>query len=144
MNTDILSMLTGTTVYSPATVIRRGYSDSDTTVAGCFINTQNVYSICTGVVIAVEQAISTNTWCVTVEINSKLWIRYCELSATSARIGVTVKPGDFLGYANNHLLRFEYCNSDKSKFPVRTTNRQLYKHDPTPILFGQIDLNSGG
>ena len=43
-------------------------------------------------------------------------------------------------YGYKGKMRLEYCTSDQSQFPVRILSRQLYKHDPTPIIFGQILL----
>ena len=141
MNTDILSALTGLTVTNPRSVIDQGFVGNNINTAGCMIKTSTVYSICDGTILAVERDPSDSTWCVTVEFDSQLWVRYCRLSATGVFAGRTLFKGELVGYSAKQLMRFEYCTATKSQFPVRVATRQLYKHDPTPVLFGQIPLS---
>ena len=141
MNTTVLSKLTGITTVNPKDIINRGYNGSTSATAGCLIKTQSVYSICMGTDLAVGKNPTTSAWCVTVEVDSQRWIRYCNLSVTNVLVGANLKDNDFIGYAYNNLMQFEYCTSTKSKFPVRALTYQLYKNDPTPILFGQINLS---
>ena len=133
---QLLSTLTGVTVNDPKTVIQQGWTGSSSYNTGCIISTNAVYSVSSGTVLGIEQDPKNNTWSVTVEINSQVWIRYCLLSACSTLIGKNLSENSLIGYANNGIMRFEYCTSEKSKFPVRVLNRQLYKHDPTPVIFG--------
>lgn len=141
MNTSILSVLIGTEVKNPTDVIHKGFTGNNSENAGCWIKAQNVNSICSGVVLAVEKDINSPTWCVTVEVDSQQWVRYCYLSGVKILVGATLSKGTSIGYAYKNLIRFEYCTSSKSQFPVRTTTKQLYKQDPTPVLFGQIKLS---
>lgn len=141
MNTTVLSTLIGRTLSDNENVIEQGYGGSSQTTAGCFIKTQTVNSICNGTVVSVERDAITNTWCVTVWVNSQQWVRYCYLSSVKVITGTTISMNDSIGYAYKNLMKFEYCTSAKSKFPVRVSNQQLYKHDPTPILSGQLKLS---
>lgn len=141
MNTEILSLLTNTEVKEPREVINQGFLGNDDQTAGCWITTSDVYSICSGVVLAVDRAVKNNTWCVTVEVDNKHWVRYCGIAATKVIVGETINRGQFVGYAYKRLIRFEYCTSIASQFPVRILSKQLYKTDPTPILFGQEKLS---
>lgn len=140
MTTAILSTLTGTKVTNPRDVITQGYVGNSPASAGCYIKTQVVYSICNGTVLAVERDPNTSTWCVTVWVDSQSWVRYCGLSATNVLVGASISEHSTIGYAYKNIMRFEYCTATKSQFPVRVSNKQLYKCDPTPILFGQIKL----
>jgi hypothetical protein len=143
MNTSILSTLTGLNVTNPRSVIDQGFVGNNTETACCKIKTSGVYSICDGTVIAVERSPLDSTWTITVEVDSQLWLRYCGLRTTGLLTGVSLHSTELVGYPYNSLLRFEYCTSAVSKFPVRVATRQLYKQDPTPILFGQIPLDGG-
>lgn len=131
----VLSILSGKEV--DESVIDQGFVGNSQQTAGCFIKTQFVNSISEGVVLATEKDPKTNTWTVTVEIDTEHWIRYCNLSATTSISGRNISQGSFIGYPYKGLMRLEYCNSDKSQFPVRINNRQLYKQDPTPVIFSE-------
>lgn len=137
MNLDLLSVLTDTKVDDLSKVIHQGYIGDSTHNAGCWINTQAVNSICEGVVLAVERDPKNATWVVTVEVNSQRWVRYCGLSAAKVLSGAKVERGTPIGYAYKNKMKFEYCTSSRTKFPVRILSKQLYKRDPSPILFGQ-------
>ena len=137
MSEYVLSVLVGKEVKDPSTVIEQGWVDGNTCNTGCLIKTKGVYSICDGKVIGIEKDPKNNTWSITVEYDSQHWIRYCCLSATGLLTGQAVSEKSSIGVANNGLMRLEYCTSEKSQFPVRVLNQQLYKQDPTPILFGE-------
>ena len=141
MNNKIFSMLVGRKLSDNESVIEQGYGGSSQATAGCFIKTQGVYSICNGTVLAVERDPNNSTWCVTVWVNSQQWVRYCYLSSVKVLVGATVSENTPIGYEYKNLMKFEYCTSTKSKFPVRVATQQLYKHDPTPVLSGQITLS---
>ena len=136
MNTNILSILTGLTDINISKVIKQGWHGGRPFVTGCLINTDNVYSVCQGVVIGIGKD-DNNLYSVTVEYNSQLWVRYCLLKSYSISIGERVLLNTKIGNAYKNTLRFEYCTANKSDFPIRVLNRQLYKHDPAPVLFGQ-------
>jgi len=141
MNTKALSILTGQQHIEVRDVLNKGYSGGDSFNAGCWLNTQDVNSITEGTVIDIGQDPRNATWSVTVEVTSQRWVRYCSLSAVKVELGAPVHIGTFIGYGYKKLMRFEYCNPDKGPFPVRVSMRELYKHDPTPILLGQLDLS---
>lgn len=140
MNTKALSILTGQQYIELRDVLNRGYSGGDSFNAGCWLNTQDVNSITKGTVIDIGRDPKNSTWSVTVEVTSQRWVRYCCLSTVKVELGAPVQVGTFIGYGYKKLMRFEYCNPDKGPFPVRVSTRELYKHDPTPILLGQLDL----
>lgn len=140
MNTTVISQLIGKTVSDITAVVTQGYIGNDTHTAGCKIKTTSVYSICTGTVLDVSRDPYDNTWCVTVENNSQRWVRYCQLSDIEVHAGQHLGQNDLIGSADKGVMRFEYCTTTKSQFPVRYFSRQMYKHDPTPILFGMIWL----
>jgi hypothetical protein len=133
----VLSTLTGTKVDNPKSVIDQGFVGNSSATAGCLIKTNLVYSICNGTILAIGIDPFNNTLTITVEVSSQKWIRYCRLVADELPdVGKQIQVGDFLGVAYRGLMRLEYCTAEKSQFPVRELNYQLYKHDPTPIIFG--------
>ncbi len=140
---QVLSILTGLKVEDTRSVIEQGFLDKNQSTAGCYIKTQSVHSISRGVVLAIEKDPKNLTWTVTVEVNSHKWVRYCCLSAVKVLTGIKINVNDSIGYADRGLMRLEYCTNKKTKFPVRITSRQLYKCDPTPIIFGQEILTEG-
>ena len=135
----ILSTLTGNQVDDPKSVIDQGFVGISAATAGCLIRTNMVHSICDGTVIATGIDPLNNTWTVTVEATSQMWIRYCLLLEDDLpAVGQKIKESDYIGVAHKKLMRLEYCTSAKSQFPVRELNKQLYKHDPSAIIFGGI------
>lgn len=130
----VLSILVGKEV--DESVIEQGFIGSSQQSAGCFINAQAVFSICNGTVLSVDRDPRTDSWDVTVEVDSQHWIRYCNLSGTVVRAGTEISIYDSIGYGYKNLMRLEYCTAEKSAFPVRILSNQLYKQDPAPILFG--------
>lgn len=137
---DTLSLLTGNHVDNPREVIEQGWVGSVPYNTGCLIKTEEVHSICKGKVLAVDRDPKNNTWSITVEVNSQKWIRYCRMASFKVSVGQTLTFNDFLGFSNKGLMRLEYCTSETSQFPVRVLKRQLFKHDPTPIIFGIASL----
>lgn len=138
---EVLSTLTGVRIDNPRMAIEQGYIGNSANTAGCYIRTSPIYSICKGVVLSAGKDPKNNTWCITIEVNSQRWIRYCNLASCKQRAGQTIKKDDFIGYAYRGKMRLEYCTSEESQFPVRESNKQLYKHDPSPIIFGQEILS---
>ena len=106
-------------------------------MTGCLIKTSVAYSVCEGVVIGIGQDDKNGLYSVTVEYDYLTWVRYCLLDSYEVSIGDTVAKGTKIGKAYKNNIRFEYCTDIVSDFPIRNLNRQLYKQDPTPILFGQ-------
>lgn len=134
---QVLSILTGKQVDS--SVIDRGYCGNYQEYAGCYIKSDKVYSICNGVVLASEKDPKNDTYSVTVEVDSQCWVRYCYLSQVNVSAGAYLKLEDLVGYSTKNLTRLEYCTANESQFPVRILSKQLYKHDPTPIIFGKVN-----
>jgi len=131
---EVLSTLAGREV--DESIIEQGFIGSSQQNAGCFIKVPTVHSISEGIVIADEKDPSDSTRIVTVEVDSQHWIRYCRLCASSKFVGAKTKPGDLIGFSDKGLMKLEYCTAEKSQFPVRIIRNQLYKQDPTPIIFG--------
>lgn len=142
MNTEILSILTGMSVKDPSSVIEQGYIGDSPLTANCLIKTFEVHSVCRGTVLAIEKEPNFNYWCITVEVDSQHWVRYMSMASYKIKVGQNISKGDFIGYGYRGMMRFEYCISTQSQFPVRIIGKQLYKADPTPILFGMENLET--
>lgn len=133
---DILSTLVGTPISDTSAVVLQGWHDSPPYLTGTLIRAASVYSMSTGVVISIGQDDKNNLYSVTIEYNYVTWFRYCLLKTCDIHVGDHVGIGTKIGTASKNTLRFEYCNQVQSDFPMRALGRQLYKQDPTPILFG--------
>lgn len=132
---EVLSMLTGETIMDSSNVIEQGWHDSQPFMTGCLIKTSNVYSICPGIVINIGVDDKNNLYSVTVEYDSQTWVRYCMLGNVSVNVGDSVEFQTKIGTSHKNLIRFEYCTPEVSNFPVRELTSQLYRQDPTPVLF---------
>lgn len=137
---DTLSILTGKSIENPRTVLERGFYGVSTDTANCLIKTNNVNCICDSTVLAVGQSPRTNEWCVTTEVGPSRWVRYCGLSSTGVTTGMKLNKKDFIGYSTNGYMRLEYCTKLESNYPVRLLGIQLYKNDPTPIIFTKRNI----
>lgn len=133
---DILSTIVGASLSDSSKVVIQGWHDSPPYLTGTLISASSVYSMSTGVVIAVGQDDKNDLYSVTVEYNYVTWFRYCLLKTCEVNVGDTVAIGTKIGTTSKDTLRFEYCSQAPSDFPMRALGRQLYKQDPTPILFG--------
>ena len=140
MNTDIFSILVGASIDDPSHIIKQGWQGSRPFMTGCLIITDNVFSICEGTVIDIGMDDKNNLYSVTVEYDYDMWIRYCLLDSYTVSVGDSVVLNTPIGTTHNNLLRFEYCTDEFSVFPLRINTRQLYKHDPMPILIGEVEL----
>jgi hypothetical protein len=140
MNTDIFSILVGTYIDDPSHIIKQGWHNVRPFMTGCLIIVDVIYSICEGTVVDIGIDDKNNLYSITVEYDYDIWIRYCLLKSCSVSVGDSVAIGTELGITDDGLLRFEYCNDDFSVFPLRINDRQLYKHDPMPILIGEVEL----
>lgn len=129
-----LSNMTGQTVTDTSKFIIQGWCTPYTT--GCLINIDNVYSICSGTVIDIGKDDKNDLYSVTVEYNYQTWVRYCLLKSYNVKLGEKIVTTNKIGNAYKNKLRFEYCTVEQSNFPIRVSTRQLYKHDPTPVIFG--------
>lgn len=137
MSMNVISTLIGKEIKNPLNVIIQGWHGSQPFMTGCLIKTPEAHSVCEGVVIGIGQDDKNDSYSVTVEYNYLTWVRYCLLDSYDVAIGDTVTIGKTIGKAHKNSIRFEYCTAEVSDFPIRNLNRQLYKQDPTPILFGQ-------
>ena len=137
---DTLSLLAGKHVDNPRDVIEQGWVGSSPYNTGCLIRTEEVHSICKGTVLSIDKDPKNNTWSITVEVNSQKWVRYCRMASFKVSIGQKLTFNDLLGFSNKGLMRLEYCTPEASQFPVRILKKQLFKHDPTPIIFGIVTL----
>lgn len=137
---NVLTTLTGLQVTDTRNIIDQGFLGNDTKTANCKINTFEVHSISSGTVISIDRDDKYAYWHVTVEVNSKRWVRYCCLASFKVKVGEVINKGDFIGYGYRGTMRFEYCTDSLSQFPVRLVSRTMYKQDPTPILFEQEDV----
>lgn len=135
----ILSTLLNRTIDNPRDVIIQSWKGSAPYVTGCLIKGDNIYSICNGQVLSISQDLNS-TWCVTIQYNSQFWIRYCALESYDVNAGEYVYTHDLIGKGHDNTTRLEYCNSQVSNFPVREIGIEIYKHDPTPIIFGEALL----
>ena len=134
---EVLSTLTGLTINDPRSVIDRGFLGNSQENAGCLIKTFEVHSICNGTVLAIDKDPKYGNWTITVEVNSQRWVRYCHMASTKVSVGQSLYKDTFLGYGYKGMIQLEYCTATESQFPVRILSKQLYKCDPSPVIFGQ-------
>ena len=141
MNFDVISSLVGNPINDLSHVIKQGWQNSRPFMTGCLIYTDNVFSICSGTVLDVGVDDKNNLYSVSVEYEYATWVRYCLLQTCNVSVGDVLSKDDKIGSTYKGVLRFEYCTDEFSLFPYRTNDRQLYKHDPMPILTGEIELS---
>ena len=134
---EVLSTLTGVRVDDPRKVIDSGFNPN---TQGCTIKAIEVHSLCHGIVIEIGCDPKMNTWCITVEVNSQQWVRYCNLASYKVTLNQTVNKSDFLGYAYKGLMRLEYCTDEVTTYPVRIQMMEMYKRDPSPIIFAKTSI----
>lgn len=138
---DALSTLVGMTVNDPRTVIVRGFAGKSTETANCLIKASSVYSICRCKILAITQSPRNDGWCVTTYISADRWVRYCGLSSVGVLNNQIIDKGTLIGYGTNGQMQLEYCTPEKSNYPVRMLGTQLYKHNPTSIIFTKQDIS---
>ena len=138
---DIISTLIGSPVRELSHVIKQGWQNTRPFMTGCLIYTDNVFSICDGIVIGVGHDDKNDLYSVSVEYEYATWVRYCLLQTCNVEVGDRVTKSDKIGSTYKGVLRFEYCTDEFSVFTYRTIDRQLYKHDPMPVLTGEIQLS---
>ena len=137
---DIISLLVGKDITDPTKYIIQGWQAGDVNMTGTLINTDKVFSICSGTIIEVGKDNKNNLYSVSVEYEYATWVRYCMLESVYVSVGNVISRGDGIGKAYKSQLRLEYCTDDESEFPFRCGNMELYKQDPMVILDGDIDL----
>lgn len=136
---------------------------------GVNILTSTVYSACKGVVIFVGCDMA-GKYTVTVQIDSKQSIRYCNLSTESVTPNQLVEEGTEIGTVSKSVL-VEYCTTEvedtndaeestesdeENKYEPPTTEEgreaiyvrigsvTYYKHNPYPLLSGEQELTIHG
>lgn len=140
MNTEVISILTGKSVADISHVIKQGWQNTRPFMTGCLIYTDDVFSICDGMVVDIGKDDKNNLYSVTVEYEDALYVRYCLLQTCNVSVGQEIGLSDKIGSTYKNVLRFEYCTNEFSVFPFRCGNNQLYKHDPLPVLIGEVAL----
>lgn len=140
MNTEVISILTGKSVADISHVIKQGWQNTRPFMTGCLIYTDDVFSICDGMVVDIGKDDKNNLYSVTVEYEDALYVRYCLLQTCNVSVGQEIGLSDKIGSTYKNVLRFEYCTNEFSVFPFRCGNNQLYKHDPLPVLIGEVTL----
>ena len=100
---------------------------------GIDVSGTNVYSLCYGVVIAVEH--DNDGQSVTVQYNDDICVRYCHLSYVKVNVGEAIQYEDEIGTCNRYV-HFEYCTSSMSEsdWAVRVDDLTFYKCNPLPVL----------
>jgi len=82
---------------------------------------------------------------VTIQYDGDISLRYMGLRATSLRLGSEVDKGDIVGQTRKEL-HFEYIKPFPQlgipEWPVRIGRLTHFKHDPTPIITGQIIIDN--
>lgn len=126
---------------------------------GVDILASTVYSACKGVVIFVGCDMS-GKYTITVQIDSKQSIRYCNLSSENVSPNDRVDEGTELGTVDK-LVRVEYCTTEidedsqntednpsdeegREAIYVRIGSMTYYKHDPYDLLVGNKELTIVG
>lgn len=140
MTPDIIALLIDKDIVDPDKYIIQGWQSGNTNMTGTLISADQVYSICSGMVIDIGKDSKNNLYSVSVEYEYATWIRYCLLDSVDVVVGDSVSRGASIGKTRNGELRLEYCTDDESEFPFRCGNMELYKQDPIVILAGDIDL----
>jgi len=131
----VLSTLTGNVVEDTSQVIVQGYLGNSTGTANCAIKTDDVYSISTGLIIALGEDPKKKTQTLTVQADTQHWIRYSNLKECIRKVGEHIDVQSYIGKASGQLVRLEYCTAKESQFPVREWGITLYKQDPTYLIF---------
>ena len=101
---------------------------------GCDVEADTVYSICNGVILAI-QSDRTGRKVVTVQFDGDRIVRYGNLTSTYSSVGSIIEDGQTVGYADKSV-HFEFCkkSAKDTKFPVRVGRHTYYKVDPTNLL----------
>ena len=134
MNT-VLSALTKTNVTNPSEIIIQGYLGNSTGTANCAIKATDIYSISSGLIIALGEDPKKHTFTLTVQADAQHWIRYSNLKQCKRKVGEYIDVESYIGVASGNLVRLEYCTTQESQFPVRELGVTLYKQDPTYLIF---------
>lgn len=116
------------------------YSTYKTLHTGLDIQTHDVYGFQSGVVTQIGKDEDGHS-VVTVQYSGHVSLRYGHLMDVYVKSGETLFVGSFIGVAYKYL-HFEYVTTESSIWPVRIGTITYYKHDPEPLLSGDIILNA--
>lgn len=135
---QLLSILTGKDVKDSRDVVKKAWNISKRPyVSGFVLNTTELYNICPGKVVDVNN--DNDGYSVSVLINSSQLIRYTHLKEVFVSENDQIFIGDMIGFANKKSI-FEYCTDTQkdSIWPVRIHNMTFYKHNPDEILTDKL------
>jgi len=108
---------------------------------GVDVNVFDVKALASGVVIDIGR--ESGGVAVTVQFDVNSCLRYMHMRLINLHLGSTLKKGDSVGLSNKYL-HFEYIKpiSIKPIWPVRIGKLTYYKHDPTPIITGDLVIDN--
>lgn len=95
-----------------------------------------IYSITSGRVIQITH--SDNIYWINIQLSKEELIRFGNIIDPKVYVNSTVAVKDFIGIAYK-FVKFEYCNLEISKFPVRVLDLTYYKQDPFLILHRKVE-----
>lgn len=103
---------------------------------GVDIRTNDVYNICSGVVIFID----TTSKSIVVQYDYNMFFRYVNIYDICVSLGDPIKKGVLLGHCKDYV-HFEYLTlrSTDTRWPFRISGLlTLYKNDPTSIIDGTL------
>ncbi len=115
---------------------------------GVDIKANEIYSVCTGVVIekdkykdvlTLPKRAAQELYVITIQYDSNTCVRYLHLKESAVGIGDLIMTGQLLGKAQKYVT-IEYATNEKSKWPVRISDTEYYKHNPIGVITGEIEL----
>lgn len=139
----LIAKMVGRSVNNEDSLIIKKWSSIKPYHTGLDISAATVYSICKGVVLFVGKD-EDNKYVVSVQVNNTQCVRYGHLNEVSVIAGQLV-DAHVIGTADQYV-HFEYCTTDVSGsiWPVRLGEVTYYKHNPYPVISGEISLDSTG
>ena len=117
---------------SNAEILKDWSVDSYNVHTGIDISSKNVFSLTSGVVLAVGQV--GKHYCITIQYDVCNLLRYEHLSSVSVGAGDVVQGGTYIGEADN-FVHFEYATTDQgtSRWSVRIGCCTYWKQNPHDI-----------
>ena len=107
--------------------------DSEYVHTGIDIPSENVYSLTTGVVLAVGQ--SDKYYCVTIQYDVNNLLRYDHLESVDVGAGQVVQAGTVIGKAYQ-FVHFEWATHEQrsSKWSIRIGCQTYWKQNPNELF----------
>lgn len=123
---------------SDAEIIQDWSVDTYNVHTGIDIPSDNVFSLTSGVVLAVGQV--GKHYCITIQYDVNNLLRYDHLSSASVGAGDVVQGGTLIGKADRYV-HFEYATSDRgtSHWSVRIGCCTFWKQNPHDISVAVSD-----